>query len=145
MMRSVLAATLSAALAMSMGWAASKEQKVIVLVGPPGSGKTTQAQLNRGRRLVEILKQGQYLPMDVELQIASIFAGTKGYLDSLRVEAVLPFEAGLHQFLKSEHADVLSAIVSTGKLEKASEEALAAAIQTFKDRFVKDNTDAVAA
>jgi F-type H+-transporting ATPase subunit alpha len=107
--------------------------------------KTTQAQLNRGRRLVEILKQGQYLPMDVELQIASIFAGTKGYLDSLRVEAVLPFETGLHQFLKSEHADVLSAIVSTGKLEKASEEALAAAIQTFKDRFVKENTDAVAA
>jgi F-type H+-transporting ATPase subunit alpha len=107
--------------------------------------KTTQAQLNRGRRLVEILKQGQYLPMDVELQIASIYAGTKGYLDSLRVEAVLPFEAGLHQFLKSEHADVLSAIVSTGKLEKASEEALAAAIQTFKDRFVKENTDAVAA
>jgi F-type H+/Na+-transporting ATPase subunit alpha len=107
--------------------------------------KTTQAQLNRGRRLVEILKQGQYLPMDVELQIASIYAGTKGYLDSLRVEAVLPFEAGLHQFLKSEHADVLSAIVSTGKLEKASEEALAAAIQAFKDRFVKENTDAVAA
>jgi F-type H+-transporting ATPase subunit alpha len=107
--------------------------------------KTTQAQLNRGQRLVEILKQGQYLPMDVELQIASIFAGTKGYLDSLRVEAVLPFEAGLHQFLKSEHADVLSAIVSTGKLEKASEEALAAAIQAFKDRFVKENTDAVAA
>jgi F-type H+-transporting ATPase subunit alpha len=107
--------------------------------------RTTQAQLNRGRRLVEILKQGQYQPMDVELQIASIFAGTKGYLDSLRVEAVLPFETGLHQFLKSEHADVLSAIVSTGKLEKASEEALAAAIQAFKDRFVKENTDAVAA
>src|SRR5512136_563391 len=72
--------------------------------------KSTQAQLNRGRRLVEILKQQQYLPMDVELQIASIYAGTKGYLDSLTIDAVLPFEAGLHQFLKSEHADVLSAI-----------------------------------
>jgi F-type H+-transporting ATPase subunit alpha len=107
--------------------------------------KTTQAQLARGRRLVEILKQPQYLPMDVELQIASIFAGTRGYLDSLRVEAILPFEAGLHQFLKSEHADVLSAISSTGKLEKASEEALAAAIQSFKDRFVKENSDAAAA
>src|SRR6202795_4236344 len=107
--------------------------------------KTTHAQLARGRRLVEILKQPQYLPMDVELQVASIFAGTKGYLDSLRVEAVLPFEAGLHQFLKSEHGDILSAIVSTGKLEKASEEALAAAIKTFKDRFVKENADAVAA
>ncbi|HYV42976.1 MAG TPA: F0F1 ATP synthase subunit alpha, partial [Thermoanaerobaculia bacterium] len=107
--------------------------------------KTTQAQLARGRRLVEILKQQQYLPMDVELQIASIYAGTKGYLDSLTVEAILPFEAGLHHFLKSEHADVLSAIASTGKLEKASEEALGAAIKSFKDRFIKENADAVAA
>ena len=64
---------------------------------------------------------------------------------SLRIEAILPFEAGLHQFLKSEHADILSAIASTGKLEKASEEALGAAIKSFKDRFVKDNADAVAA
>jgi F0F1-type ATP synthase alpha subunit len=47
--------------------------------------------------------------------------------------------------LKSEHADVLSAIASTGKLEKASEEALAAAIKSFKDRFVKENSDAAAA
>src|SRR5207247_11051340 len=107
--------------------------------------KATQAQLARGRRLGEILKQQQYQPMDVERQIASIYAGTKGYLDSLRIEAILPFEAGLHQFLKSEQADVLSAIVATGKLEKASEEALGAAIQTFKDRFVKENADAVAA
>jgi F-type H+-transporting ATPase subunit alpha len=107
--------------------------------------KTTQAQLARGKRLVEILKQPQYQPMDVELQIASIFAGTKGYLDSLRVEAIQAFEAGLHQFLKSEHAHVLSAIASTGKIEKATEEALGAAIQAFKDRFVKENADAVAA
>jgi F-type H+-transporting ATPase subunit alpha len=107
--------------------------------------KTTQAQLARGQRLVEILKQAQFQPVDVELQIASIYAGTKGYLDSLRVESVRPFEAGLHQFLKSEHKDILSAIVATGKLEKATDEALAAAIQGFKERFVKENADAVAA
>src|SRR5512146_994028 len=57
--------------------------------------KASQAQLARGQRLVELLKQPQYLPMDVELQVASIFAGTKGYLDSLRVDWIRDFEAGL--------------------------------------------------
>ncbi len=107
--------------------------------------KASQAQLARGQRLVELLKQPQYQPMDVELQVASIFAGTKGYLDSLRVDAVREFEAGLHQYLKSEHPEVLSAIASTGKLEKQTEEALAAGITEFKDRFVKEHAEAAAA
>jgi F-type H+-transporting ATPase subunit alpha len=107
--------------------------------------KTTQAQLSRGQRLVEILKQPQYVPMDVELQIASIYAGTKGYLDSLKVESVRAFEAGLHRFLKSERPEILSAIASTGKLEKSTEEGLSAAIAEFKSRFVKENADAAAA
>jgi F-type H+/Na+-transporting ATPase subunit alpha len=107
--------------------------------------KTTQAQLARGQRLVEILKQSQFAPMDVELQIASIFAGTKGFLDSLRVDSILAFEAQLHEFLRREHADVLSAIINTGKLEKATEEALSAAIKAFKERFVRENADAAAA
>ena len=107
--------------------------------------KTTQAQLARGQRLVEILKQPQFLPMDVELQIVSIFAGTKGFLDSLRIDSILPFESALHEFMRREHADVLSAIVNTGKLEKATEEALSSAIKAFKERFVRENADAVAA
>jgi F-type H+-transporting ATPase subunit alpha len=107
--------------------------------------KATQAQLARGRRLVEILKQPQFQPMPVELQIVSIFAGTRGFLDSLRVESVLPFEAALHEFMKREQADVLSAIVNTGKLEKMTDEALTSAIGAFKDRFVKENADAIAA
>jgi F-type H+-transporting ATPase subunit alpha len=107
--------------------------------------KATQAQLARGKRLVEILKQPQFQPMPVELQVASIFAGTKGFLDSLRVESVLPFETALHEYLKRDHADVLSAIVNTGKLEKATEEALASAIGGFKERFLRENADSVAA
>src|SRR2546426_1469937 len=107
--------------------------------------KSTQAQLARGRRLVEILKQPQFQPMPVELQVVSIFAGTRGFLDSLRVESVLPFEAALHEVMKRDHADVLSAIVNTGKLEKATDEALTSVIAAFKDRFVKENADAVAA
>src|SRR5216110_561074 len=61
--------------------------------------KQTQAQLNRGKRLVEILKQGQYQPMSIGLQTASVYAGTKGFLDNLAVGAVRPFEAALHQWL----------------------------------------------
>ena len=107
--------------------------------------KTTQAQLARGQRLVEILKQPQFQPMDVELQVVSIYAGTKGFLDSLRVDAILPFEAELHAFMRRDHPEVLSAIVNTGKLEKATEEALSAAIAEFKERYVRENAAAVAA
>ncbi len=107
--------------------------------------KASQAQLARGRRLVELLKQPQFAPVDVALQVVSIYAGTRGHLDSLRVEAVRDFETALHQAIKSEHPEILSAIVNTGKLEKATEEALAAAIKEFKERFLKENADAAAA
>jgi F-type H+-transporting ATPase subunit alpha len=107
--------------------------------------KATQAQLSRGQRLTELLKQAQFAPMDVELQVASIYAGTKGYLDSLSLDAVRPFEAGLHLYLKSEHKEILSAIVATGKLEKATEEALAAAITAYKERFEKESGGSAAA
>ena len=107
--------------------------------------KATQAQLDRGQRMVELLKQAQFAPMDVELQVASIYAGTKGYMDSLKVDSVRDFEKGLHEYLKSKAKEILSAIVATGKLEKATEEALGKAIQEFKDRFVKENAAAVAA
>jgi F-type H+-transporting ATPase subunit alpha len=106
--------------------------------------KASQAQLARGQRMVEILKQPQFQPMDVALQIASIFAGTKGYMDSLKIETVRDFEAGLHEFLTGQKKEILSAIISTGKLEQATEEALGKAIEEFKDRFVKDNATAVA-
>ncbi|MCA1582174.1 MAG: F0F1 ATP synthase subunit alpha [Acidobacteria bacterium] len=107
--------------------------------------KASQAQLNRGRRLVELLKQPQFSPLDVDLQVVSIYAGTRGHLDSLRVESILDFEAQLHQFMRSDRSQVLSAIVATGKLEKDTEEALAAAIKEFKDRYVKENAGAQAA
>jgi F-type H+/Na+-transporting ATPase subunit alpha len=100
--------------------------------------KASQAQLARGQRMVELLKQPQFAPVDVELQVASIYAGTKGFLDSLPVDSIRDFEKGLYEFLKSSKKEILSAIVSTGKLEKATEEALAAAIKEFKERFVKD-------
>ena len=107
--------------------------------------KTSQAQLNRGRRLVELLKQSQYSPLPVELQVVSIYAGTRGHLDSLRVEVVPEFEAALHQYIRESKPEILSAVLSTGKLEKVTDEALGNAIEEFKTRFLKENANAAAA
>jgi F-type H+-transporting ATPase subunit alpha len=107
--------------------------------------KATQNQLNRGQRLTELLKQAQFVPMPVELQVASIYAGTKGFLDDLEVSAISAWESGFHAYLKSEKGEVPSAIAQTGKLEKATEESLVAAIKEFKERFFKENKGAKAA
>jgi F-type H+-transporting ATPase subunit alpha len=106
--------------------------------------KASQAQLARGSRMVELLKQPQFAPMDVELPVASIYAGGRGYMDSLSVEQVRDFETGLHEHLKSRYKEILSAIKSTGKLEKSTEEALGKAIQEFKDIFAKDQASVAA-
>jgi F-type H+-transporting ATPase subunit alpha len=100
--------------------------------------KATQNQLNRGIRLTELLKQPQFSPMPVELQVVSIYAGTKGYLDSLAVEDVGPFEKAFHEHLRAEKKEILSAIAQTGKLEPVTEEALVASLRAFKERFAKE-------
>jgi F-type H+-transporting ATPase subunit alpha len=107
--------------------------------------KTTQAQLNRGRRLVEILKQGQYRPMRVGLQTASIYAGTKGFLDNLAVDAVRPFEAALHQYLVDEHAGVVDRLETATKFDAELEGEIRKAITDFKEQYVKDNANVLAA
>jgi F-type H+-transporting ATPase subunit alpha len=107
--------------------------------------KVTQAQLNRGRRLVEILKQGQYSPMRIGLQTVSIFAGTKGFLDNLAVEAVRPFEAALHQSLIDEKADLIDRVEKASKFDDALSGELGAAITEFKNLYVKDNAGVLAA
>jgi F-type H+-transporting ATPase subunit alpha len=104
--------------------------------------KTTQAQLNRGRRLVEILKQNQYVPMDVGLQVASVFAGTKGFLDDLLVEAVLPFETSLHEYLKDQKKALLDEVRTAGKLTKEIEEALSSAVAEAKKVFLAARPEA---
>ena len=72
--------------------------------------KATQAQLNRGRRLVEILKQPQYQPVAVEKQVAIIYAATKGFIDPVAIEDVRRYEEDLYSFLESRHPGVLSGI-----------------------------------
>jgi F-type H+-transporting ATPase subunit alpha len=105
--------------------------------------KATQRQLARGERLVEILKQGQYMPMPVELQVASVFAGTRGILDTLKVEAVLAFEAHLHDYLRLHHQAVLDTVVATGKLEGETEKSLTAACQAALAAYVREHPEAV--
>ena len=106
--------------------------------------KATQNQLNRGKRLVEILKQKQFVPMDVALQTASVFAGTKGFLDELRVEAVASFETTLHKYLSSEKAPLLEELRTAGKLTKEIEANLGEACSEAKKLFLADNPNAKA-
>jgi F-type H+/Na+-transporting ATPase subunit alpha len=107
--------------------------------------KSSQALIDRGRRLVELLKQANGHPLPVEEQVVSIFAGTRGYLDDLDVSAIAAFEPAFHEELKAKHPEILSAILETGKIEKVTEESLIAAIVEFKGRFLKENAGARAA
>ncbi len=96
--------------------------------------KATQARLTRGERMTELLKQGQYVPMPVEDQIMSIFAGTNGYLDDLPVEKVLPFEAEFLKYMKANKPHIGETIRKTGQLKDVEQE-LHAAVEAFKRDF----------
>lgn len=97
--------------------------------------KATQQTLSRGARLVELLKQGQYVPYSVEQQVMAIFAGTKGYIDDLPVEDVLRFRNGLLEFLENAHPEIGRTILAEQKLSDETTEALASAIVEFKAGF----------
>jgi F-type H+-transporting ATPase subunit alpha len=97
--------------------------------------KATQAQLNRGRRLVEILKQPQYQPLAVEKQVAIIYAATKGFLDSVAIEDVRRYEEDLYRFLESRHAAVLSGIAEKKILDDDLKAALEKAVNEFGQQF----------
>jgi F-type H+-transporting ATPase subunit alpha len=97
--------------------------------------KSTQAQLQRGARMVELLKQPQYHPMPVELQVISIFAGFNGYLDDIPVEAVRKFETDLHTYMLEKYPEVGETIRRTGLMSAETEAALRKGIETFKTTF----------
>jgi F-type H+-transporting ATPase subunit alpha len=99
--------------------------------------KTTQAQLTRGERLVEILKQPQYQPMSVEDQIIIIFAGTNGYLDSLSMAEVTPFINGLDQFIKEKHPGIRETIRKNRKLDEQTAGNIKKALDEYRQTFNK--------
>jgi F-type H+-transporting ATPase subunit alpha len=91
--------------------------------------KATQAQLNRGRRLVEILKQPQYQPLPVEKQVVIIYAATKGFIDSVAVEDVRRYEEDLYRFLETRHPGLLTTIAEKKILDDESRGALETALK----------------
>src|SRR5437773_3077587 len=97
--------------------------------------KATQAQLNRGARLVEILKQPQYEPLPVERQVAMIYAGTNGYLDNIAVPEVRAFETELYKFIETRAPEVLRGIVEKKQLDDQLKGALDRAVKEFAGDF----------
>src|SRR6058998_2620196 len=97
--------------------------------------KATLAQLNRGQRLTEVLKQDQYAPLPVEKQIAIIFAGTNGLLDDLDVADCRPFEQYLYRFLDASHPGLLEKIRNRKTIDDEIKGELQKAIKEAKERF----------
>ena len=97
--------------------------------------KATLAQLTRGERMVEILKQNQYVPMDVEKQISIIFAASKGYLDDLEIDQISNFESGLFDYLESNSKESLDSIVKEGTISDQTAEQLEKAMTDYKAGF----------
>jgi F-type H+/Na+-transporting ATPase subunit alpha len=95
----------------------------------------TQSKLDRGYRMVELLKQGQYQPMEVAEQIISIYAGTRGYLDEVAVDRVREFEIGLLNFVRDRKPELLTKIREVADLTSEIEEQIKSAITTFKASF----------
>ena len=106
--------------------------------------KTTQQQLSRGSRLVELLKQPQYRPLPVERQIILLFAGTKGFLDRVAVASISNYEQGLYQFMDARHSEVVSRVASEKKLDDQLTADLENAVKEFTGQFIATNNDAAA-
>ena len=97
--------------------------------------EATQQQLARGERLVEILKQGQYVPKPVEEQVVAIFAGTHGHLDALPTDAILRYEEELMVWLRSERPAIFKDIIEKQKIDDALEGQLEDALKAFASIF----------
>jgi F-type H+-transporting ATPase subunit alpha len=103
----------------------------------------SKAQLERGARLVELLKQPLHAPMAVEEQIVSIFAGTNGYLDDVPVNDVRRYEQELLEYFRTRHADIMDTIRRTGALPDG--DAMATAVKDFTNSFLASSRDSAPA
>jgi F-type H+-transporting ATPase subunit alpha len=96
----------------------------------------TQRQLNRGARLVEILKQGQYVPLPIEKQVVSIFAANNGYVDEYETSEIQRYEQEMISFMESNYADVLATLAEKKAIDDELEGKIKAALDEFKGQFV---------
>jgi F-type H+-transporting ATPase subunit alpha len=106
---------------------------------------TTKAQLTRGERLVEVLKQDQYTPSPLWKQVSIIFAATQGLLDDMDIKKIRAFETGLYPFLEKGYADIPHKIEETRDLSDELQGALKKAIGEYKKQFLQQNAGAIAA
>ena len=97
--------------------------------------KTSQAQLDRGERLTEILKQDQHSPLPVEKQVLIIYAGNRGYLDAFPVAEIRNYEKKLYEYFDKNHADILAKIREQKRIDTALDGEIVAAIKAFNDVF----------
>jgi F-type H+/Na+-transporting ATPase subunit alpha len=97
--------------------------------------KATQRQINRGRRLVQVLKQPQYQPMPAEKEVMILFAASKGYLDELPESEVSEYEGRMLEFMQTRHRDILEEIKKTGEINNDLELNLMKALDEFKASF----------
>jgi len=104
--------------------------------------KVTQNQLNRGKRLTELLKQPQFSPLPTEKQIVIIYAGNNGYLDDLQVEQIRAFEDGLYKYLDSAQSALLSDILTRKTLDDDLKSRINDALKEYKQNFLADHSDA---
>ena len=98
--------------------------------------ETSRNQLERGARMVEVLKQGPYSPIPIEKQVVIIFAGAKGYLDDIAVSDVVKFEDELSSFMDAKYPNIYEAIRSEKKISDETEKLLKEALEEFKSTFV---------
>jgi F-type H+-transporting ATPase subunit alpha len=92
----------------------------------------TRAQLDRGQRVTELMKQAQYTPLSIAELALSVYAAEKGYLDDLPVNKVLPFEKGLHAFMHQNHEELMKKIVATGSWDNDIEATFKASLDEYK-------------
>lgn len=101
--------------------------------------KATQAQLDRGYRMVELLKQPQFNPMPMADQVVSLYAGTKGFFDQVPIPQVQEAETEMLQFIHDQYPEITDKITETGKLEEDTIEKLTSALKTFVDQYLRQN------
>ncbi|QDU11023.1 F0F1 ATP synthase subunit alpha [Gimesia aquarii] len=101
--------------------------------------KATQAQLDRGYRMVELLKQPQFQPMPMADQVVSLYAGTNGYFDTVPISQVQQAESEMLQFIRDQYPEITDKITETGKLEDDTIEQLKSVLTTFIEQFQRKN------
>ncbi|MCZ6601469.1 MAG: F0F1 ATP synthase subunit alpha, partial [Planctomycetota bacterium] len=102
--------------------------------------KATMAKLERGRRMVELLKQKQYSPMPVQHQVIMIYTGTQGYLDDLPLAKVADFEERLLFYMEHTHSEIPEAIIEEGKLSDETRKKLKSVLDDFKEHYLAGKT-----